>query len=149
MTTSTLLIQCLLLREGGSKITMKDGAIYHFADDGLGNHVASVSNPDHIQCFMQIPEAYRIFSPDAVAKLDQPKIAPVGAGIMVSDAAMAPSAPAPTDAAPAKSGVELSDLSDAELRDVFRAEVGRNPSHKAGTETMIAQIEAIRAERTA
>lgn len=161
MTTSTMLIKCLLRRDGGSVVTMKDGATYHFKDDGLGNHVASVTNPDHIQRFMQIPEAYAIFSGavDGVGLAQvQPTEAPVvtapilaavitGADPVTPDAAAEPT----TETAPQTFGekVALDTLSDADLRAVFKAEIGRIAPPKAKPETMIAQIEAIRAERGA
>lgn len=167
MTTSTMLIKCLLKRDGGSVVTMKDGATYHFKDDGLGNHVASVSNADHIQRFMQIPEAYAIFSgtagvglTQAAAAIQAPASEPVvtapilaavitGADPVTPDAATEtqPEPHAEPQAAPADGALES--LSDADLRAVFKAEIGRVAPPKAKPETMIAQIEAIRAERGA
>lgn len=160
MTTSTMLIKCLLKRDGGSVVTMKDGAAYHFKDDGLGNHVASVSNADHIQRFMQIPEAYAIFSGAAGVGLSAPAIqapvpapvvtAPILAAVITGADPVTPDAATETQPEPTLSEFSsLETLTDAELRTVFKSEIGRVAPPKAKPETMIAQIEAIRAERGA
>jgi hypothetical protein len=58
--SKTVLIQCILIREGGTKVSI-DETDYHFMDDGDGNHVAPVTIQKHIDRFMDIPEGYRLF----------------------------------------------------------------------------------------
>lgn len=56
-------IQCLLIRQGGTKVEL-EGSTYHFhpANDpaGQGRHICFVDNKAHAQRFMQIPEAYAL-----------------------------------------------------------------------------------------
>lgn len=56
-------IQCLLIRQGGTKVEL-EGSAYHFhpGNDpaGQGRHICFVENKAHAQRFMQIPEAYAL-----------------------------------------------------------------------------------------
>ena len=54
-----MLIECILKRDGGSKVDLGDNT-YHFAPDSEGRHVAMVADPDHIGRFLSISEGYRI-----------------------------------------------------------------------------------------
>lgn len=157
---SAIILQCILLRKGGTIVEMSDNTAYHFKDDGLGNHVAAISNMDHVQTLLGIPEAYRIFSTgSAVAPAEA-----VGATGQVVQAAAATAAPpsppvVPTTPEPkppvdgdagqnAGAQTVLDPTADIEtIRAAFRLEVGREPNPRAKAETMIAQIEAVREER--
>lgn len=167
---SAIILQCILLRKGGTTVEMSDNTAYHFKDDGLGNHVAAISNMDHVQTLLGIPEAYRIFSAgQTVAPADA-----VGATAPVVQAAAVPAAPPPapvvppapltppvvpptTEPKPSTDGdagqnvgaqTVLDPTADIEtIRAAFRLEVGREPNARAKAETMIAQIEAVREER--
>lgn len=50
-------IRCKLIREGGTLIDI-DGTEYHFADNGKGDHVVEVANPEHAKRLLSISEAY-------------------------------------------------------------------------------------------
>ena len=163
---SAIILQCILLRKGGTTVEMSDNTAYHFKDDGLGNHVAAISNMDHVQTLLGIPEAYRIFSAGQTVA----PAAAVGATAPVVQAAAVPPAPvvpqAPptppvvpptTEPKPSTDGdagqnvgaqTALDPTADIEtIRAAFRLEVGREPNARAKAETMIAQIEAVREER--
>jgi hypothetical protein len=51
-------IQCLLKREGGTKIEI-GGKDYHFQPQADGTHVAEVKDQSHIKRLLSIKEAYR------------------------------------------------------------------------------------------
>lgn len=157
---AAVLIESLIKRPGGSKIPM-GSVTYHFAPDDLGRHVATVSDTDHIARFLQIPEGFRLLgavtAPTAPAAPPAPPV-----GVVSTQAAPVPGSPesavvAPTAPAPSvqdhqdatTTEKQLAEMSDEELRATFKAEIGRAASPKSKPETMIAQIEAIRAERGA
>lgn len=50
-------IQCILKRDGGTKVTIGNTE-YHFAPDDNGDHFAEVTDKAHIERFLNIPEAY-------------------------------------------------------------------------------------------
>ena len=81
-----MLIECILKRDGGSKVDLGDNT-YHFAPDSEGRHVAMVADPDHIGRFLSISEGYRIprasTSPVAQAAVSAP-IGAVGAVVPVT-----------------------------------------------------------------
>lgn len=53
-------IECILKREGGSKIDL-DGTTYHFAPNSAGAHVAAVEDKAHRNRFLSIAEGYQIY----------------------------------------------------------------------------------------
>lgn len=81
-------IECKLKRQGGTKAEL-DGVQYHFEELTDGAHVANVESEAHIDRFLAIPEAYRVYhgkedptgKPQAVtkatlaAKVEEPKAA--------------------------------------------------------------------------
>ena len=154
---AAVLIESLIKRPGGSKIPM-GSVTYHFAPDDLGRHVATVSDTDHIARFLQSAEGFRLLgavtAPIAPAAPPTPPV-----GVVSTQAAPVPGSPESAVVAPAAfvqnhqdattTEKPLAEMSDEELRATFKAEIGRAPSPKSKPETMIAQIEAIRAERGA
>jgi hypothetical protein len=142
---------------------------YHFRPDDAGRHVATIFEPDHISRFLQITEGYRMLGAVAapiaapvvsvgVATTQAAPVAPSTQAAHVQDAAPVTQAATATVTAPTSDAAQtattaevkaLDQLDDEELRAVFQAELGRAAHHKAKPETMIAQIEAIRAERAA
>ncbi|MDP2047563.1 MAG: hypothetical protein Q8K33_01535 [Cypionkella sp.] len=160
---SAIIMKCLLIRAGGTKIDL-DGVNYHFKDDGLGNHVATISDMKHVSKLAGIPEAYEVFgsapATDTAIGLgvtltaaqseatSAGPIAPVAAPVV--EAPVAPVAatadPEMQTTANAQAGFP-ENMSIGDLRALFLAEVGREPSPKAKPETMMAGIIAIRAER--
>ena len=160
--SQALIIECLLIRKGGTQVDMGDKTIYHFKDDGTGAHVATISNPLHIGTLLGIKEAYRVYgaaaaeaavgiAPAATAMIQPAPIAApaIVAPVIAPTMAIVP-APAPSIDPPTTLNAQLgldADMDINQLRAVFLQEVGREPSAKAKPETMIAQIEAVRAER--
>lgn len=168
---SAIIMKCLLIRQGGTKIDL-DGVNYHFKDDGLGNHVATIDNMKHVTRLAGIPEAYEIFgsavatdtaislgvtltaaqseATSAVTQAVVAPVAPVAAPVVEAPVApvaqVAPVAPEMQTTANAQAGFP-ENMSNEELRALFLAEVGRQPSAKAKPETMMAQIVAVRDER--
>lgn len=150
---SAVIIESIIKRPGGSTVTLGD-IDYRFEPDHQGRHVAVVENPVHIDRLLSIREGFRLL--EAAPKGNAP--APVPAGAMQA----APVAPAIQPSEPegdegrgddadkepegAADGA-LEDMSLAQVREVFKVELGRNPSPKSIKETLIAQIEAVRAER--
>lgn len=57
-------IECKLKRDGGSKVPL-GGITYHFTPRSDGAHVADVKNDDHVDRFLSIPEAYRVYRGNA------------------------------------------------------------------------------------
>lgn len=53
-------LECIIHRPGGT-IVEADGITYHFKPDGDGRHVVDVEREDHIEMFLRVPEAYRIY----------------------------------------------------------------------------------------
>lgn len=53
-------IECKLIREGGTTADI-DGVEYHFAPQADGAHVADVENEDHVDRFLGIGEAYKLY----------------------------------------------------------------------------------------
>lgn len=53
-------IECILRRDGGTRAEI-GGKHYHFAPLEDGAHVAAVENPDHVDRFLSISEAYRVY----------------------------------------------------------------------------------------
>ena len=168
MSDAAVLIESLIKRPGGSKIPM-GSMTYHFTPDDLGRHVATVSDTDHIARFLQISEGFRLLGaitapiapvapaspPVGVVTRQATSVQPAqltGPADAVTAPAAAPVAPVPSvqdqqDASTTEK--PLDEMSDEELRATFKAEIGRAPSPKSKLETMIAQIEAVRAERVA
>lgn len=58
-----MLIQCILKRDGGSKIEL-DGIAYHFEPLADGAHVAEVAHDVHADRFLAIPEGYKVYRGD-------------------------------------------------------------------------------------
>lgn len=57
-------IECKLKRDGGTKVPL-GGNTYHFTPRSDGAHVADVTNDDHIDRFLGIPEGYRVYRGNA------------------------------------------------------------------------------------
>lgn len=53
-------IQCKLLREGGTRAEI-GGIEYHFEPLADGAHVAEVTDVEHIDRFLAIPEGYKVY----------------------------------------------------------------------------------------
>lgn len=53
-------IQCVLLRDGGTKTDL-DGLLYHFEPLADGAHVAEIEIEAHIDRFLAIAEGYKIY----------------------------------------------------------------------------------------
>lgn len=154
---SAIIMKCLLLRLGGTKIDL-DGTHYHFKDDGLGNHVATMTNMKHVSRLAGIPEAYEIFDggaaeTDAATALGVTLTAPVVVAPVLAPTLVATVEPTVVaDASELKTTINAiagfpENMTKDELRAVFLAEVGREPSAKAKPETMMATIIAVREER--
>ena len=153
---TAMLIRCLQKRKGGSDITMNDGKSIVFRPDENDDHVAMVTDPDHIQRLLSITEGFKIHtSNDASPAANQKAIIAgavksIVAGNDISGANLGDQTTSIKDvgqvALPVDATRPLADLNDEELRSVFQNELGRVPHHKAKSETMIAQIEAVRAE---
>ena len=56
----TTAIECKLHRKDGSIIPI-DGIEYHFVPQPDGAHVANVENEEHVDRFLSISEAYRLY----------------------------------------------------------------------------------------
>lgn len=157
MSQTAVIIESIIKRPDGSKIDF-GSAIYHFAPDDAGRHVATVMDANHIARLLAIPEGFRLLGASAAPAPVVAPAAPVG---IIQQPAQT-QAPEPTPApqpAPVQEPVQqpaadtvakpLNQMTDEELRATFKAELGRAAPPKSKTETMIAQIEAMREERKA
>lgn len=83
-------IQCLLIRQGGTKVEL-EGSTYHFhaGNDpaGKGRHICFVENKAHAQRFMQIAEAYALADDAEEAVITTTAPASAGARAAVNDTA--------------------------------------------------------------
>ncbi|WP_126975576.1 hypothetical protein [Frigidibacter oleivorans] len=160
--SNILIIEALQKRPGGSHHRVGDGTAYHFADDGTGRHVCAIASADHAQQFLRVAEGFRLAGTTAATSIGVPPVSPAPAPQVSPAPVPAPGGvepaatatvieptPAPTPApAPAtETPLALVDMSLDQLRDLFAKEVGREPNARAKAETLIAQIEATRAER--
>lgn len=148
MSDPAIIIESKIQRKGGTLVDL-DGTIYHFTPDAKGRHVAAVSNPEHIAKFLQIPEGYRMLvaapvAPVAAEQITQGVVSGQVLGPVDAQVVTVPGNQAPE---PVTSTADLEVMSLAEVREVFKVELGRNPSPKSIKETLVAQIEAVRAER--
>jgi hypothetical protein len=70
-------IECILKREGGSKIDL-DGTTYHFKPNTVGAHVADVEDKAHRNRFLAISEGYQIYDgalmPNSAGKNENPTV---------------------------------------------------------------------------
>jgi hypothetical protein len=114
----TTAIECKLHRAGGSIIPL-DGIEYHFAPQADGSHVANVENEEHIDRFLSITEAYRLYR-GAVA---------------------APAAPAEATAAP-EAQADSGDDERAALVAQFEALYGETPHARTGVKKLREMIAA-------
>ncbi len=78
-----MLIECILRRPGGTRVSLPDldgsDVEYHFIGDGNAPHVADVELEHHVERFLAIPEGYRLarlpMSPEEAAKAREEAIA--------------------------------------------------------------------------
>jgi len=137
-------IECTLKRKDGSRIDI-DGTEYHFQPSEAhgGRHVCAVSNPDHIAIFLGISESYKMLG---IANADEAKGVARNEKEPDGDAAIADPDPVSDQNEHHNTPTTIADLTDAELRAHFELTVGRKPNPKAKRETLIAQIEAAKAD---
>ena len=91
------LVECILKRDGGSRVDMGGGSVYHFHPKNdpaqAGRDIAVVSDKAHFQRFMQIPEGYQI--PEDLSATAAPALTtPAPVNTILPDAA------GPADVAP-------------------------------------------------
>ena len=151
MTANATLICCKLKRPGGTTVTMADGAVIKFVPDENGDHVAAVSNRDHINRRLSISEGYALHfedMPAATPVLSAPPKAVVTQGAQPVVPATQPPVEPVIVPVPDNTS-DLAALTDDEIKAVYRAEWNKEPHPKAKRETIIAQIEARREEAKA
>ncbi|MGH2343384.1 hypothetical protein ACRC7T_18115 [Segnochrobactraceae bacterium EtOH-i3] len=117
-----MLIECILHRPGGSQVDLGT-AIYHFAPDETGRHVADVMNEDHVDRLLAIPEGYRL-ARSVTAQLPAGTVEPAG------------SSPDPDDDDPDRE----------ELVDEYVQLTGERPDGRWSIKRLTAEIEAARKE---
>ena len=158
MTANAMLIRSKIKRPGGSTITMSDGTNIKFTPDENGDHVAMVSNRDHIGRLLSISEGYEIHFKDndtvtevGIPVLSAPPLAVVqtGAEPVVSDVSGTTPIVETTNTDLPADTTDLNSLTDEQLKAVYRAEWNKDPHPKAKRETIIAQIDARREEAKA
>ena len=160
MTANAVLIRSKITRPGGTTVSMQDGTKITFKPDENGDHVAMVTNREHINRLLAIPEGYELHFADTPAPAVPVLSAPPKA-VLIADATPVLPAPAttttaapvePAQAAPIKlpeNTADLDALTDEEIKAIYQAEWNKPPHPKAKRETIIAQIEARREEATA
>lgn len=75
-----MLIECLIRREGGSRITL-DGENYHFKPDGSSSpaHICEVASEEHARKLLAIKDGYRRFNAIEPIKMPDKFIVPESA----------------------------------------------------------------------
>lgn len=61
-----MLIQCKLIRKGGTEVTLDDN-VYLFSPNDKDEHVCDVTNKDHIATLLSISECYLEYKPKKAA----------------------------------------------------------------------------------
>lgn len=110
-------IVSILRRPGGTFITLGTVA-YHFAPDEQDRHVADVTDPDHIERLLDIPEGYRALE-------DEP-------------AAAAPAVVAPTQAAEPQADAQATQATQERdaLVAAYVAKHGKRPNGRLSIEKL-------------
>lgn len=159
-----MLIECILKRDGGSKVDL-GGITYHFAPDSEGRHVAMVADPDHIGRLLSITEGYRIPRASTSATAQAAVTAPIGAVGAVAPATVtaaqepvvdavdlteAPNEPEKADEAPVETAegepAPLESMTKEQLAALYLEKTGKK-SHPATTQAKL--IELIKAASAA
>ena len=142
-------IECLRRRPNGTVVTIGTET-YHFKPEEEGKdgpHVADVTIKAHLARFLDIKEGYRRLPGEKPVKVDDTK------PVVVADSSPDNTDPDSDqdqdqdveDEEGEKQPDELTeDMDDGILCAIFEKEVGRKPSPKAKSDTMIAQIKAAR-----
>lgn len=73
-------IECKLKREGGTHVELGKNK-YHFAPLADGAHVAAVTNEEHQDILLAIPEAYRMYRGKTAAAPVEAPVAPAAAPV--------------------------------------------------------------------
>ncbi|MGP9804030.1 hypothetical protein [Paracoccus sp. NSM] len=156
-----MFIERILRDPDGTKVRL--GAIeYRFRPIwNDGPHVARVEDEAHQSVLLAIREGYREYSgpmPDvetaaaAISAIITPPAAPAPAPVVTPEPEPAQGDQTGAASEPAQDGegqapaTDFDALDDDALRALFKDEIGRAPNSRAGRDTMIAQIEAKRAE---
>lgn len=134
-------IECILIRKGGTTVTLGENE-YHFAPDAEsgGAHVATITDRDHIQRLLCIPEAYRIFG-EAIVSPEIPK-GPPDVPEMPEPETPEPDGDEPEPEVPADVNknhvdeVAMTMMTKAELADQYEVVFGERPNAKL-TKAMI------------
>lgn len=143
-----MLVESILKRQGGTHVEMRDGAKYHFKDDGTGRHVAIVSNSEHLGRFLSITEGFRLVtdSSGSVAPATGALDAKLATGATVDVSEVKSDAVTKGDGVSATEVVSADDLtedSDIELiRAAYAQMLGRNPNPNWKAATLLAGIAA-------
>lgn len=138
-------IQSKIIRKGGTIVELQGGT-YHFTPNAAGDHVAEVSDPDDVATLLAIKEGYCIYRPkaDPAAAATRAPVAPVTQPEPKKAASTKKAAKAeekPAEGMGLTTGTDdLAALGRAALVEVFKAEVGREPSEHAEADVLIAQI---------
>lgn len=124
-------IECKCKREGGSVIDI-DGTHYEFKPDANGAHVAEVTNTEHIERFLAIPEGYKIHG-KAEAKPAPVKTDDEG-GDEGNDEGSEGDQENPVDG--------YTEEEVAEIKAAYKEKFGKAPHHSMKVESIIAKLEA-------
>lgn len=165
-----MLIELILIRDGGSHITMSDGTPYHFAPSGDDpRHIAYVADPAHQERLLSI-RGYRSAHgadlvpapPGPMMQMDSDNRAAATAAAIAAPPVTV-SIPIPQPAVPVTPAVDgnaawtppvwdnpapqapapavdLATISNAELRTLFTEVTGRKPGGRMSREKMIMAV---------
>lgn len=133
-------IECILRRSGGSHITI-GAAEYQFAPDAEGRHVADVSDEDHIDRLLSIPEGYRLLrsstAPVAPVVDEVPPAAVLPAGGTIATVAETDGGETAAD-----STVTTEALDRDALVIEYLKHFGRKPHHKLSAQKIADELNA-------
>lgn len=137
-----MLILSKIKRNPGTFITMQDGTRYAFMPNEIGDHVAEVENPTHIERFLSITEGFGIYSGEVIPEgvvaealdADDDEADDDGDDDLLDD-----------DLSPAPDAMPLEHMTLADLQAIYERELGRKPHHRAGSEKLIEDITTHRA----
>lgn len=136
-----MLIVSKIKRSPGTFITMQDGTRYAFMPNEIGDHVAEVENPAHIERLLSITEGYGIYSGEIIPG----NVMNAALADSSSDDEAEDDDSDDDDTSPEPEDMPLEHMTLTDLQATFERELGRKPHHRAGTEKLIEDITAHRA----
>lgn len=130
-------IRCKLEREGGTQVTL-GLTTYHFAPNDDGAHIAKVSDDEHAARFLEIPEAYEVYTAKPPPVRVLPDKQPVATVDIPPKGALGETMPPGT--ASGEAAGTTKPLTRKQLEKAYKAKFGKVPNARSKDETILAAL---------